>query len=101
GLAISRGIVQQHGGRIWVESELGSGAAFHFTLPAAEAAEPAAPAVPPEPVSTPAPAGAAEGPLVLICDDDPALLHVVRKVLERCGYRVIEASNGRDAVDLA
>ncbi|TME39953.1 MAG: hypothetical protein E6I57_06125, partial [Chloroflexi bacterium] len=36
GLYICRGIVEEHGGRIWAESELGKGSTFHVALPLSE-----------------------------------------------------------------
>jgi two-component system sensor histidine kinase KdpD len=49
GLTICRGIIEAHGGRIWVQARAGGGAAFRFTIPLGEATDVVAPAeLPPE-----------------------------------------------------
>ena len=89
GLAICRGLVEEHGGRIWAESPgRGQGAVITFTLPAAPAdeAEPAAGASGPE-------AGSAR---VLVVDDDPQALRFIRDALRRQGHAPLVTGDHRD-----
>ena len=85
GLAISKGLVEAHGGRIRAESDgLGRGARFTFTLPTAQdGALPRAA----EAVRERAPDQAAP---VLVVDDDPSALRFVRQALREAGYAVAQ-----------
>ena len=92
GLATVFGIVQQHHGTIDVASEPGQGTTFSVTIPIGGSGH-AAPAL----VRT-APRGANE--LVLVVEDDPLVRRTTRRTLERSGYRVVDAENGRVAIEL-
>ncbi len=95
GLATVYGIVKQSGGFIWVASQLDQGTTFDVYLPAVhEAIEPALPSVPrAEP--------RAGSETILIAEDDGGVRALARDVLRRCGYRVLEARDGDEALTIA
>ena len=94
GLATVYGIVRQSGGSVWVYSEPGHGTTFKIYLPSAE--DKVGAAVAPE-LETEIPRG--NGKTILVVEDDDMMRMLTRQILEQHGFAVIEASDGKVALE--
>ena len=95
GLSTVYGIVKQSGGYVWLYSEPGHGTVAKVYLPMLGEAEPAA-----GPPGDAARARGAEGEVILVAEDEPLVRSLARRSLEMHGYRVLEAADGRAALEL-
>lgn len=92
GLAMVYGVVKNHNGFITVDSEIGKGTTFTIYLPATEK-EVRADEIKLEKISY------GKG-TVLLVDDEDIVRNVGKAILENCGYKVIEAADGKEAVEV-
>jgi CheY-like chemotaxis protein len=92
GLASVFGIVKNHDGIVDFESQVGQGTTFNVYLPVSQEASQAQAATP---------AGIINGPeTILLVDDEPYILDIGVKMLQKIGYTVLKASCGKEAVQI-
>jgi len=96
GLSICYSIVEEHKGRIWVESKAGKGARFYVELPVVQSPG----LVHAHAVEAPVPERNPDAPAqrVLIVDDEPGIVDVLKQTLSERGYQTDTAANGVEAL---
>ncbi len=90
GMAAVYGIIRNHYGCIWVDSEPGKGTLVHIYLPCID----------PEKIDAgkPEPELARGTGTILLIEDEEPLMRVTRKMLERLGYQILAARSGKEAI---
>jgi PAS domain S-box-containing protein len=91
GLSVAHGIAGDHGGLLTAESEPGTGATFHVWLPEAPPAAPSG--------ATHAPSASRGHEHVFLLDDEEPVRDVLRRLLERLGYRVTALGDPVEALE--
>ena len=95
GLSTVYGVVKQTGGYIDIESSLGEGTSFKIYLPRVDAAMTL------EKPRVESPASLKGNETILLVEDEASLRTLTRTTLEACGYTLLEASDGADALEVS
>ncbi len=95
GMSAALGIVRGHRGAIQVKSELGKGSSFRLVFPASDQSVGSEEKSGREPHGPPSRTGT-----VLVVDDHEQVLRFVTRALERAGYTVLQARDGREGVQV-
>jgi len=93
GLAMCYGVIQGHGGTIEVDSTPGKGTSFHVYLPVYNETDKKVY------LDTLRESVRGNGEHILLVDDDPILAKIQKETLTALGYQVLQANNGKEAIE--